>query len=95
MKVKEFLETVELPSGVIAQAKEGQVIISGPKGSITKHLAWPGVEISTETNKISLKINHATKNEKKMLCNEIFQNLANFVCLALFLYVECAFNIKS
>ncbi|MEM4239692.1 MAG: 50S ribosomal protein L6 [Candidatus Woesearchaeota archaeon] len=60
-------EVLELPQGVTIAIEHGTAKIKGPKGEIARRMVSPGILISANGQKVTLKSKKATKREKKML----------------------------
>jgi len=63
----DFEEVIELPEGVTVTVEHGDIRVKGPKGEISRRMSAPGVSISANGQKVTLKAKKATKREKKML----------------------------
>lgn len=61
------VKEVELPEGVKAEIKEGNVIIEGPKGKLERRLYHPKILIEKIDNKIVLKCEFARRKEKALV----------------------------
>lgn len=57
-------EIINLPAGITATVQEGNVIIKGPKGEVSKKLGDPTVTVKTEKNIINIDCLKATRREK-------------------------------
>jgi len=58
---------VELIEGVSAVYENNTLVVSGPKGEISKHLRFPNVYLKVEGNKILIGTKKYSKNEKKII----------------------------
>ena len=71
-KMKEKIsETVELPEGITAEVKEKELILIGPKGTLSRFFNNPKINMSNEDSKIVFSCNSATKREKKQINTDI------------------------
>lgn len=58
---------VELPEGASAKYENHHLIVTGPKGQISKRLRYPNVKISVEGNKVILSTDKFSQREKKIM----------------------------
>lgn len=61
------VKEVELPEGVKAEVKEGNVIIEGKKGKLERKLYHPKILIEKIDNKIVIKCEFARRKEKALV----------------------------
>ncbi len=59
-KIKTRID-VEIPSGVQVRREDSTITVQGPKGSISRKMSYPGVEIKIEGAKVTV----TSKSEKK------------------------------
>lgn len=64
MKIKDFSEKIEIPSGVEVKVDDGVVNVSHNGKNITKNLKNKQVVVGVEENNVVIKIKKGTKKEK-------------------------------
>jgi large subunit ribosomal protein L6 len=64
---REFSLEVDLLEGTSAVYEKGVLSVTGPKGTVSKRLKYPSVEISVESGKIVLLTKKFSKRAKKMM----------------------------
>jgi large subunit ribosomal protein L6 len=65
--IKELKRTLEIPEGIDVALKDNTVSVSGPKGTIHRHLWYPGIIIEKDNNKIIIGITTHRKKQQAML----------------------------
>lgn len=58
---------LEIPTGVSAKYEGGILIVTGPKGEISKKLKYPRVQIKIETDKIIIRTDRLSQVEKRIM----------------------------
>ena len=71
-------EEVELPKGITASAKGGEITIKGPKGELSRSINTSTIKIETEGEKIMITCEKATKREKRMI-NTFIAHIENMI----------------
>ena len=58
---------IKIPEGVSVKYEKNELVVTGPKGEISKKLAYPRVDIRVENNNIIIETKKLTKREKKII----------------------------
>lgn len=67
MKVENYIEEIELPSGVSAVRDGKMISFKGPKGQVSRVLYSPMVDLKVEGNKVVISVKVMTKREKALV----------------------------
>ncbi len=76
MKAETYEQTIELPEKTSAQAQEGKIILTGPKGSIERKTSMRNLNIELKGNEVTLSSKNATQEQKKMI-NTLIAHIGN------------------
>ncbi len=67
MIVENFVQKIVIPEGLSATVNNGLLLITGPKGSVSKKFIHPKVKVSVEGSDVIFLAKRFTKNEKKVM----------------------------
>ncbi|MEE9525242.1 MAG: 50S ribosomal protein L6 [Candidatus Woesearchaeota archaeon] len=63
----DLTEQIEIPEGVEVKIDSGLISAKGPKGEISRRLAYPKVSVDVKDNKLTISSKKATKREKRII----------------------------
>jgi large subunit ribosomal protein L6 len=78
-KTVELKEKIEIPSGVTISIEENTVLVKGEKGSLSKTLAHPNIEITIKDNIVEITCSTAPHRKEKALVGTFAAHIENMI----------------
>lgn len=75
---KPLYQTIEIPEGLEVKIEDGEVIVKGPKGEVTREFNFENLSVEKKEDKIKIGNEKSTKKEKRMM-NTIAARLRNMI----------------
>ena len=66
-KNKPLTRVIEISDGIQITKKENLFMAVGPKGTVEKKLAYPGMDITIENRRIAISTKRSSKKEKRLV----------------------------